>query len=355
MSLMRGSCDWPPGTIASAFTLSRFSNCVGSKKNFWVFKATVFKTAKCRGFVGYGDAHPGNVSPLIFNHAEMRTAETRAVNRALRKAYGIALCSVEELPPWALTPQQIPQLRRDLQSPSAFAKGAPDAHQNSRPQPDDERSSLVEGACRARVVRFGPAGHAAKPCLAATFLILEPAAYAGCCIRTRLYCHDRALWKLRWFLRAFRYDAELFAAEELDDRHVVGLEGVIRLAYWGDARRRLDVEGFAFSERWGQLSGEPQAGRAAPKWRRFKPAPQEGRELWIITATRSFPPICNVRSSTSITTWKAGRRPKTKPAWFSAECFRARWKPNSWWPRPCSSSPRAGESQGYAAQGPNGG
>src|SRR5437763_624725 len=51
-------------------------------KQFWVFKATVFKSAKCRGFIGYGDAHPGNVSPLIFNHAEMRMAETRAVNRA---------------------------------------------------------------------------------------------------------------------------------------------------------------------------------------------------------------------------------------------------------------------------------
>jgi hypothetical protein len=29
--------------------------------------------------------------------AEMRVAETRATNRALRKAYGIGLCSVEEL------------------------------------------------------------------------------------------------------------------------------------------------------------------------------------------------------------------------------------------------------------------
>ena len=34
------------------------------EKNFWVFKATVYKSARCRGFVGYGDAHPGNVSPL---------------------------------------------------------------------------------------------------------------------------------------------------------------------------------------------------------------------------------------------------------------------------------------------------
>jgi|SRR5437879_1164708 len=62
----------------------------------WVFKATVYKGPRSKGFVGYGDADPTNVSPLV-RGAEMRVAETRAVNRALRKAYGIGLCSVEEL------------------------------------------------------------------------------------------------------------------------------------------------------------------------------------------------------------------------------------------------------------------
>lgn len=62
----------------------------------WVFKATVYKSSRSRGFVGYGDADPSNVSTLVHG-AEMRIAETRAVNRALRKAYGIGLCSVEEL------------------------------------------------------------------------------------------------------------------------------------------------------------------------------------------------------------------------------------------------------------------
>ena len=62
----------------------------------WVFKATVFKSSSSKGFVGYGDADPSNTSPLV-RGAEMRVAETRAVNRALRKAYGIGLCSVEEL------------------------------------------------------------------------------------------------------------------------------------------------------------------------------------------------------------------------------------------------------------------
>ena len=62
----------------------------------WAFKATVYKSRNCKGFVGYGDADPSNVSPLVHG-AEMRVAETRAVNRALRKAYGIGICSVEEI------------------------------------------------------------------------------------------------------------------------------------------------------------------------------------------------------------------------------------------------------------------
>ncbi|HXX17190.1 MAG TPA: hypothetical protein VEJ47_19975 [Candidatus Eremiobacteraceae bacterium] len=62
----------------------------------WVFKATLYKRRRSQGFVGFGDADPSNVSSLV-RGAEMRVAETRAVNRALRKAYGIGLCSVEEL------------------------------------------------------------------------------------------------------------------------------------------------------------------------------------------------------------------------------------------------------------------
>jgi hypothetical protein len=67
-----------------------------SDKNRWIFQAIVYRTRSCKGFVGYGDADPSNVSPLVHG-AEMRVAETRAVNRALRKAYGIGICSVEEI------------------------------------------------------------------------------------------------------------------------------------------------------------------------------------------------------------------------------------------------------------------
>jgi hypothetical protein len=64
--------------------------------NRFVLKATVFPSKGSSGFVGYGDADPSNVSSLV-RGAEMRVAETRAVNRALRKAYGIGICSVEEI------------------------------------------------------------------------------------------------------------------------------------------------------------------------------------------------------------------------------------------------------------------
>jgi hypothetical protein len=111
------------------------------EKNFWVFKAVVYKSQKCRGFVGYGDAHPGNVSPLIFNNAEMRMAETRAVNRALRKAYGVGLCSLEELPPWTLRPDQAVRLRRNLQMRSIFSKGGKDAKPSTRPKPSRRKSA----------------------------------------------------------------------------------------------------------------------------------------------------------------------------------------------------------------------
>jgi hypothetical protein len=94
-------------THSGLMRLARRNRCVGINvrsigefcapvSSRWVFKAIVYRSATSKGFVGYGDADPSNVSSLV-RGAEMRVAETRAVNRALRKAYGIGLCSVEEL------------------------------------------------------------------------------------------------------------------------------------------------------------------------------------------------------------------------------------------------------------------
>jgi hypothetical protein len=62
---------------------------------FWIVNAAV-RTEQGGEFTGCGDADPSNISELM-RGAELRIAETRAVNRALRKAYGIGLCSSEEI------------------------------------------------------------------------------------------------------------------------------------------------------------------------------------------------------------------------------------------------------------------
>jgi hypothetical protein len=102
----------------------------------WVFRATVYKVPNSAGFVGYGDADPSNVSPLV-RGAEIRVAETRAVNRALRKAYGIGLCSVEELG-WLSGPAK--------PSPAASQPNgshAPNGSHNGQPRLRDQLCLLI--------------------------------------------------------------------------------------------------------------------------------------------------------------------------------------------------------------------
>ena len=81
----------------------------------WAFRATAFKAATCKGFNGYGDADPSNVS-VVVRGAEMRIAETRAVNRALRKAYGIGICSVEEIGSFNPSSEPVAAVRKPAQS-----------------------------------------------------------------------------------------------------------------------------------------------------------------------------------------------------------------------------------------------
>ena len=102
-------------THAGLLRISRRNRCCGMAVQVvaelcnpavgrYTFRAIVYTSRYCRGFVGYGDADPSNVSPIVHG-AEMRVAETRAVNRALRKAYGIGICSVEELASSAGSPR----------------------------------------------------------------------------------------------------------------------------------------------------------------------------------------------------------------------------------------------------------
>jgi hypothetical protein len=107
----------------SSQPMPEFSDPVACR---WVFRATVYKSSRSIGFVGYGDADSSNTSPLV-RGAEMRVAETRAVNRALRKAYGIGLCSVEELGSFS-----IPQKPSEITSRS---NGYPKSREASNGQP----------------------------------------------------------------------------------------------------------------------------------------------------------------------------------------------------------------------------
>jgi len=102
----------------------------------WVFKATVYKGSNSKGFVGYGDADPSNVSSLV-RGAEMRVAETRAVNRALRKAYGIGLCSVEEIGSFPLSVES----NREGANASGPSRGA--VSSNGQPCLRDQLRQLI--------------------------------------------------------------------------------------------------------------------------------------------------------------------------------------------------------------------
>jgi hypothetical protein len=99
----------------------------------WVFKATVFRSAKSRPFIGYGDADHLNVSPLV-RGSELRIAETRAVNRALRKAYGIGICSVEELGATCSKPAS---------DPYKWTRASANHSNNGQPRLRDQLSVLI--------------------------------------------------------------------------------------------------------------------------------------------------------------------------------------------------------------------
>ena len=102
----------------------------------WVFKATVYKSPSSKGFVGYGDADPSNVS-LVVHGAELRIAETRAVSRALRKAYGIGLCSVEELGSLTGSPGSAREQKQSIRTPN------PNGSSNGQPRLRDRLCVLI--------------------------------------------------------------------------------------------------------------------------------------------------------------------------------------------------------------------
>jgi hypothetical protein len=117
----------------NTFLQDRFCDPVAGR---WVFRAVVYKGSKSKGFVGYGDADPTNVSSMV-RGAELRIAETRAVNRALRKAYGIGLCSVEELGAFSS------QLRPSTAPPTSNGYSSSNGSGNGQPRLRDQLCLLI--------------------------------------------------------------------------------------------------------------------------------------------------------------------------------------------------------------------
>jgi hypothetical protein len=106
---------------------------------------------------------------------------------------------------------------------------------------------------RAQRVRFRK--YTPKPYYTVTLAIVEPQRLAGKVVTSRIYCNPKAPWKFNWFLRDFGYDAELLGREEVDDRQLVGLKGVIKISnVVCDGMSLLRFDGFASASRWEELS-----------------------------------------------------------------------------------------------------
>ena len=86
--------------------------------------------------------------------------------------------------------------------------------------------SNLDGLFLVRVERAAYRWHRQKPFLALEFVVLEPKSFESRSFSGRLYCTDRALWKLNWFLRDFGYDTELLNRDQVDEKAVLNLRGV---------------------------------------------------------------------------------------------------------------------------------
>ena len=113
----------------------------------------------------------------------------------------------------------------------------------------------LEGLFLVRVERAFYRWHPQKPFFTLCLSVLEPVQYTGRAISGRLYSTPRALWKLNWFLRDFGYDTDLLGRDEVDERALRGLQGVVRISHTVlSGRRFLNFERFAPAADWGELS-----------------------------------------------------------------------------------------------------
>jgi len=114
---------------------------------------------------------------------------------------------------------------------------------------------IPDGLFLVRVDQARYRWHAQKPYYILRFSILEPKQMAGRCITGRVYCTPKALWKLSWFLRDFGYDTEMLRRDEVDEKALVGLCGVVKISHAIlNGTSLLNLDGFAPASQWEELS-----------------------------------------------------------------------------------------------------
>jgi hypothetical protein len=123
---------------------------------------------------------------------------------------------------------------------------------------DADRSaadSISDGLFLVRVDRAQYRWQEQKPYYLLRFAVLEPKSVAGRSITGRVYCTPKALWKLSWFLRDFGYDTELLGRDEIDEKALIGLRGVVKIGHFVlDGTSPLNLDGFAPASQWEELS-----------------------------------------------------------------------------------------------------
>jgi hypothetical protein len=112
-----------------------------------------------------------------------------------------------------------------------------------------------DGVFLVRIDRARYCWHARKPSYELRLSIVEPLRFAGRSLVSRLDCTPKAMWKLGWFLRDFRYDPELLDRGEIDERALRGLTGIAKISYSVvNGRQQANLEGFAPATQWKQRS-----------------------------------------------------------------------------------------------------
>src|ERR1700746_3330270 len=106
--------------------------------------------------------------------------------------------------------------------------------------------------------------HFQKPFLSVRFVVLEPEPFAARPLSGRLYCTERALWKLNWFLRDFGYDSDLLNQDQVDEKALLKLRGVVRTSHVTlKGRSFQNLEAFAQAAEWQDISCETAGGKRA--------------------------------------------------------------------------------------------